>query len=252
MSHKLLDGATAIGASRGIKVGEHNTHHSVLVQYEEIGATAVSALVVNLLGCPHNEGARIGVVGSPAIAIGSTPENVANGAFTYLINGTPYKKAAVTAGTELPVGYTVAASKFGIIHLYINAAGTITFGFPAAAQSYATAVAAIAAASLIVTDSTGVDVNSLCFIGRVLIVADVGGWTANTDDMTDASDLTTAHFTDAMKNWFVIATVTFGGADFTAQYKYSATVDSLAKWVCVDLTSLTGTAKINVHYMGNK
>lgn len=67
------------------------------------------------------------LVTSPALAIGSTPSQVASGAFTYVIDGIQYQKAAVAAGTAFTATtHDIAADKEAIFVLSINAGGTIT------------------------------------------------------------------------------------------------------------------------------
>lgn len=66
------------------------------------------------------------VLTNPAVAIGSTPANVATGAFDYMIGGKAYSKGAVAAGTAFT---DLTVQKDGTTRLYllaINAAGTIT------------------------------------------------------------------------------------------------------------------------------
>lgn len=88
---------------------------------------------------------RNGVSDSPAAAIGSTPQNVATGAFDYWIMGTAYSKAAVPAGTALNAE-SVPLGKYGAQALDIDAAGTITaVSAPANTTGYLTAAAAAAA-----------------------------------------------------------------------------------------------------------
>lgn len=60
---------------------------------------------------------------TPAAGIGSTPAQLATGAFTYAIGSTLYSKSAVAAGTALNAE-TVPADKWGCQALDIDAAGT--------------------------------------------------------------------------------------------------------------------------------
>jgi hypothetical protein len=84
------------------------------------------------------------MVSKPVLAIGSTPANVANAAFTYQINGVQYSKAAVAAGTA-PGNDVIPQAKYGAAALDIDAAGTITVAEAATnATGYATAALAIA------------------------------------------------------------------------------------------------------------
>lgn len=71
------------------------------------------------------------VMSSPALAIGSTPANVASGAFYYQIDGVQYTKTAVAAGTA-PGNDVIPEDKYGAVALDIDAAGTITVAEAAA------------------------------------------------------------------------------------------------------------------------
>jgi len=66
------------------------------------------------------------VLASAALAIGSTPANVATGAFTYMIGGQIYSKSAVAAGTAFTDVTVQADGTTKLYLLVINAAGTIT------------------------------------------------------------------------------------------------------------------------------
>jgi len=90
------------------------------------------------------------VITKTGIAIGSTVQNVANGAFDYLIGGVRYSKAAVAAGTALS-GDTLPDGKYGAWALEIGVDGTVDI-LPAADNgtgyaSEADAIAGIPAAS---------------------------------------------------------------------------------------------------------
>lgn len=103
------------------------------------------------------------------------------------ISGVPYAKVATTAQV-FTASHVVSASKFGVILIQQNAAGTIGSKVPLATQAYADAPTALAA---LPSADTG-----YVAIGYIAIAAGVAAWTANTDDMTNASDLTTATFND--------------------------------------------------------
>jgi hypothetical protein len=60
----------------------------------------------------------------PVLAIGSTPENVANIAFDFQIGGVKYSRAAVAAGTAL-AGDNVPQNTYGAWRLEIGVNGTI-------------------------------------------------------------------------------------------------------------------------------
>lgn len=93
-----------------------------------------------------------GNFGSPGLAIGSTVQNVSNVAFTYIINGIQYSKAAVAAGTA-PGNDVIPQNKYGAVAFDIDSAGTITaVEAPNNAVGYTTA--ALAAAALPAAAST--------------------------------------------------------------------------------------------------
>lgn len=106
----------------------------------------------------------------------------------YKIGGAQYTKAA-TDNLTFTAAHVVTATLWGIILIQINAAGTVSTKVPAATQAYASQALALAALPQ-------ADANNVA-LGYIIINADSGDWTANTDDMTNGSDLTTATFTDA-------------------------------------------------------
>jgi len=105
----------------------------------------------------------------------------------FQIAGIPYSQAANT-GQAFTAAHVVTALLYGVILIQMDAAGTMTSKVPAATQAYTSA--ALALAALPAPDASNVAV------GYIAIHADAGDWTANTDDMTDGSDLTTATFND--------------------------------------------------------
>lgn len=122
------------------------------------------------------------------LAIHSTPEQFKTTATAYFkIGNVQYTKTAAT-GLTFTAGHVVTASKFGIILVQVNAAGTVSTKVPAATQAYNTAV--LARAALPAPDAGKVA------LGYIAIANNAGDWTANTDDLTDGSDLTTATFVD--------------------------------------------------------
>jgi hypothetical protein len=120
----------------------------------------------------------------------------------YLVNGISKTKAA-TDSLTFTAAHVITASKFGVILVQINAAGTVSTKVPASPQAYNDAPTALAALP-------AVDAGNVA-LGYIAIENNAGDWTANTDDMTDGSDLTTAAFTDATETaiggakayWFV-------------------------------------------------
>jgi len=94
------------------------------------------------------EGIKYGgttVLGSPALAMGSTKSAIATGAFSFTIGGMSYTKAAVAAGTAV-TATTVPQNKYGAFGLQIPSGGTLAVSDAAAnATGYATAALALAA-----------------------------------------------------------------------------------------------------------
>lgn len=102
-------------------------------------------------------------------------------------NGETAGKAAETA-VVFTAAHVVSATKFGVILIQRTPAGVTSTKVPGATQAYNTAPLALAA--LPTADAGNVA------IGYIAIAAGAADWTANTDDLTNASDLTTATFVD--------------------------------------------------------
>lgn len=131
-----------------------------------------------------------GTYARAGLAKDSTPEDFkTTRTARYEIAGVKYTKAATT-GLSFSSAHVVTASKFGVILVQINAAGTISTKVPASPQAYNTA--ALAEAAKPAADASNVE------LGYFLISADAGDWTANTDDLTDGSDLTSADIVETI------------------------------------------------------
>ncbi|MDB4914053.1 MAG: hypothetical protein JWM95_1697 [Gemmatimonadetes bacterium] len=129
-----------------------------------------------------------GVLSPAGLAIHSTPEQFKTTLrFVGRLNGETFGKAATTALT-FTAAHVVTASKFAVILVQITPTGTVSTKVPGATQAYDTA--ALALAALPTADAGNVA------MGYIAIAAKAATWTANTDDMTAASDLTSATFTD--------------------------------------------------------
>ena len=123
------------------------------------------------------------------LAIDATPEKFkTTQTAAFLINGVSHVKAAAIEQV-FSAAHVITASKFGVILVQINAAGTISTKVPASPQAYDDAPTALAALP-------AVDAGNVA-LGYIAIENNAGDWTANTDDLTDASDVTTAAFNDA-------------------------------------------------------
>lgn len=240
----MIDRATATKASQARKI-DNITEHTVYASFRSLAATKISALTVKLQGSELGTDDTLGVITDPTLVIGSTAERVANSAFDYLINGTTYSKAAVAAGSVFTAAHIVSATKFGVILLYINTAGAISSKVPLATQAYATAALAHTAADTIAADA------NICYIGRILINAGAGAWTANTDDMTAASDLTTATFLSETSTFIDLASHAFSAAEITAQKAMFHVSNKGIKYTRLYLSTLTGTGEVTATWTYN-
>ena len=251
---RLLDDASAVGSGRVIKCGRGSDRHTVEALVTETGATVFSALQINLQGASGSrqqveDFAKTGVHAGTALAIGSTATQISWGAFGFRIDNVNYT-VALDASEALPIAHKIALSKYGVINVYMNAAGTITTMVPGladavsqvVAQSYALsaagAVAAIEAAKLVVAPE------GFVYIGRILIKNDATLWTAGTDDMTDASDVATAQFFPADSLFINLAEHTFSAAERTARAAMFHVVDKHITWVRLYIPVLTGTISV--------
>lgn len=125
------------------------------------------------------------IVVATTIAKHSTAEQLATAICRVIVGGKYVEKAAATAIT-FTAAHVVTASKYGCILVQIDNAGTISTKVVASTQAYDTAAEALA--NLPAADTGNVR------LGYIAIANNAGDWTANTDDLTDGSDLTTATF----------------------------------------------------------
>jgi hypothetical protein len=248
MAFKLLDGATAIGASPAIKVGKNVIDHTCDVKFTSLAATAISAVTVVLQGASTNEHAVTGPITNPTLAIGSTAEQWKTGTFYYRINNVNYTKTTVAAGVAFSAAHAVTAEKYGVILCFINAAGAVSTQVVSATQAYNTAALAHAAADTYLAGIASPN-KSLCYIGRILINAEAGNdWNANTDDMTNGSDLTTATFLSEPITFMDLGTNAFSAAEITAQRAMWHTTAKNVRFVRMFVSALTGTGEIDGWY----
>lgn len=142
----------------------------------EAGAVTLDARIVRGDGPVSNPNLRTD---------GSEPEDYESDAFTYAINGVLYQKALVDGG-DFTAAHVVTAEKFGVILFQIATNGTISTKVPAATATTAMAFESYdeAVRNLPAPDASNAP------IGYLVIEADSGNWTANTDSLTD--DLTEA------------------------------------------------------------
>ena len=245
MAFKLLDGVTAIGASPAIKVGKNVIDHTCDVKFTNISASPITAITVVLQGASTKEHDLTGPITNPTLAIGAVAEQWKTGTFYYRINGTNYSKTTVGNGVAFSAAHVVSLTKFGVILCFINAAGAVSTKVPLATQAYTTAALANTAGDAYLPT---VLTSDLCYIGRILIEADAGAWTANTDDLTDASDLTTATFLSEPISFSDLATNAFSAGEITAQRAMWHVTAKNVKYVRMFVSALTGTGEIDGWY----
>lgn len=241
MAEDITFEGSAIGAGTSQRAGGF---HIVHFEIEPIGvAGPVSAAKIMMQGSPNDDGSVNGAITSPGIAIGSTPERVANGLFYYLISdgailfpeGVNYSKAAVVAGSVFSAAHVISASKYGAINIYINAAGAISSTVPLANQAYDTALLAITVANAMTVPRNRIQ------IGLIVIQNDGDLWTANTDDLTDASDVTLAEFYNVTSSFTEIDEHTLSADEITAQKgTYYLSRDLPASYIRIFLSEMTG------------
>ncbi len=205
---KLLETSTTttIGSSAKVPAA---TGFTFLTKVQSLGTTKTTDAKVEFQGSLLGYDKDTGIETGAAFQVkGITPERFANVAFGYMINDTSYAKAAVGAGSTFTAAHIVAASKFGVVLIYINAAGTFVTRVPASTQSYTTAALAHTAGDTL--QASNIAPSIYAYVGRILIESDGTTWTANTDDMTPGSDLTPAPLLSEASTFEVIDTVIAG------------------------------------------
>ncbi|KKN26111.1 hypothetical protein LCGC14_0877930 [marine sediment metagenome] len=112
--------------------------------------------------------------------VAAVPVKLRFGEFDYAIAGVVYHKNASKL-VAFTAAHVVSLDKWGAVLFQINAAGTISTKVVATPQAYANEAAARAA--LPSPDASNVAIATL------IVEADAGTWTANTDDIKTAGDL---------------------------------------------------------------
>jgi hypothetical protein len=153
--------------------------------FEIVGAGISAISYTATIGVDLVLAAQDGILSTAGLAIDAVPEKFKVAAHVVRVGGAWCEKAAETA-IVFTAAHVVSATKFGVILVQMTAAGVVSTKVPLSPQVYASAGAALAALP-------AADANNVA-IGYIAIAADAGDWTANTDDMTNGSDLTTATF----------------------------------------------------------
>lgn len=130
-----------------------------------------------------------GVLQHGTLAVDAVPEKFKTTTVLYWRrNGIQFSKAATTA-IAFSAAHVITASKYGIVLVQITDAGVISTKVPASPQAYNTSALALAAKPAVDAGNTE--------IGYMIIQNNAGDWTAQTDDLTAASDITAVTIVDA-------------------------------------------------------
>lgn len=155
-------------------------------------AQVVAAIYYDVLG-PSK------VKEAATFAVGATPEDVAIGAYTVVRNGLELAEIAADAAWDFQLADTIAASKFGGWLFFSDLTGTpVTICIAADGDPLAVSAMAYDTAQEVQDALDALEAkmpNQLVVTGQLIIENDASLWTANTDDLTDASDVTEAIFT---------------------------------------------------------
>ncbi len=254
--------AIAPAASASLHVFKQNEEveglyfkHKVDWSIAPLGVGKVTAAKIMLQGSKDNSGVSSGVVSSagvdgavisPQLAVGSTPEKIANGAFSSLINGVAINKAADTVGVAFSAVLKVAASKFGGIAVYIDDGGNISTKINSAGQTDTLSFdnAADALTNVLATTPPTDEIR----IGHILIENDASLWTANADDLVDASDVITATFFSEFSSFVEFDEYTLTADDIINQKGFFYVDDNLAidSYQRLFLSEVTGNGTFTI------
>jgi hypothetical protein len=252
MSMKLLDGVTTVGAGGEQKVPLGVRDHTFWVEFKKRGVTDVTALELVIQGSYGYADADNGVItnGGAALAAGSTTHQIANGAFDYRINGISYHKAAVAAGVAFSEAHLITDTKYGVIVMYIDAAGTLSSRVPgeqAAAQAYNTEALAVAAGDDVIQPHPDTNLK----IGTLIMYENEGAqWDGNTDDLVAGSDLTSIVFENERSSFCDLhATKKLTDSELNSG-KALFTLENFPdiRYIRAYLSTLTGTAEVTVRW----
>lgn len=179
------------------------------IQIQGAPDNALSGVISGLATPVAGDGAVI----PAALTVGSTAEKVAFGAFPFRINGANKNKAADAVGVVFSAIHKIAISKYGAIAININAAGTINTQINSVAQTDTLAFNDAEAALLNVQHPDFLPPTDYIRIGYILIANNGVLWAANSDDLVDGVDVTTATFIDITSSYHEIDEYIFNSED---------------------------------------
>ena len=144
------------------------------------GATGNPATTTNYYpnGILQATGTQANAVLIPTVlSRGSTDTNLKNTAFTYNVSGATFAKAAVAAGTAFGALGTIPASKWGLIAVEINSAGTFSF---VSANNYGTGNG-YGSETLALAAIPALPAATKARVGYITVLASASTWIAGTD-----------------------------------------------------------------------
>jgi hypothetical protein len=210
-----------IGATDALAGGSSGNPASVTNYYPVVGvfgATGVPATLSNFPGLTSPQGlwsgGQCGVLQGTTFSAGSNDYALQTTAFTFNTGGAvDINKAAVTAGTAFGALGTIPTSKWGLIAVFINGAGT--FSFTSAPSNYTSGYSSESAAIgdlAKMTPTTG-----LCFVGYLTVKSssNAAGWVTGTDALAGGSTGNPAAATNYYPTIGVDTATT--GPDFSGQ-----------------------------------
>lgn len=208
------------GASQSVRVigrAKQNIEkyqHIVNFTIKPTGMTKVTTAKIQIQGSFSNNGE--GAIIPAALAEGTTPENIKNGLFYYQIDGENKSLAENLVGSVFSFQHKIAASKYGAINVYVDAAGTIHTRIhdtdQAGTIAYDDAENALKSA---LSDDFPHPANTIK-IGTLVIQNNGVLWTATLDSLTD--DITAVTFFDDTSDFISIE-----------EYDLSTDTDAIAR-----------------------
>lgn len=194
------------GASKSIKIigrSKQNIEeyqHIVNFSIKPTGMTRVTTAKIQIQGSPNNN--EEGAIIPAGLKLGTIPERIANGLFYYQINGENKSLAENLVGSVFSFQHKIAASKYGAINVYVDAAGTISTRIhdtdQAGTIAYDDANNALKSA---LSDYFPHPANKIK-IGTLIIQNNGTLWTATFDSLTD--DITAVTFFDDVSDFISI------------------------------------------------
>jgi hypothetical protein len=188
-----------------------------------------------------------GSIITPDLGLGITTTNIAHALFYYLLDGVNYSKAENITGVPFSVSHKIAASKFGAIAVYIDAAGNINTAINSLAQtdtlSFDTAQEAIN--NVLASDFPHFP--DSIRIGYILIENNASLWTANVDDMTNGSDVAEVTFHSVTSSFTIIDIYDLSDADIDLQKgSYYLTPDKPDIYMRLFVSEIIGNGKLTI------